>query len=222
MDEISKEEAALEAQAAELRDKISGADSINANISSAQALLANLRKRLDEPVSWEQKRRLIEVLVAGVRMDTVETCGVKQSEITVTYRFSQPDQPIPLVLTQACGAGSAVRIPTVPQTVGDHIRRRRLALKMLQKDVAEQLGVDKTSVFNWEANASNPEIRYMPAIIDFLGYDRFQRRTRWPSSWSVSGPAWGSRKSRPPESSMWTPARWRGGSAENGNRLEST
>ncbi len=42
---------------------------------------------------------------------------------------------------------------------------------MLQKDVAEQLGVDKTSVFNWEANTATPEIRYMPAIIDFLGYN---------------------------------------------------
>jgi DNA-binding transcriptional regulator YiaG len=42
---------------------------------------------------------------------------------------------------------------------------------MLQKDVAAQLGVDKTCVFNWEANTSNPEIRYMPAIIAFLGYN---------------------------------------------------
>jgi transcriptional regulator with XRE-family HTH domain len=42
---------------------------------------------------------------------------------------------------------------------------------MLQKDVAEQLGVNKASVFKWEANASTPEIRYMPAIIRFLGYN---------------------------------------------------
>ncbi len=42
---------------------------------------------------------------------------------------------------------------------------------MLQKDVAEQIGVDKTSVFNWEANSASPEIRYMPAIIGFLGYN---------------------------------------------------
>ena len=58
-----------------------------------------------------------------------------------------------------------------PQTVGDHIRKRRLTLKLLQKDVAEQLGVDKTSVLNWEGNRSSPEIRYMPAIIGFLGYN---------------------------------------------------
>jgi DNA-binding XRE family transcriptional regulator len=133
--------------------------------------LAQLRKRLDELVSWEQKRRLIEVLVAGVRVDTVEECGVKQSKITVTYRFSQPDQPMPLVLPQSYSTGRVIRIPTQPQTIGDHIRKRRLGLKMLQKDVAEQLGVDKTSVFNWEANTSKPEIRYMPAIFRFLGYN---------------------------------------------------
>jgi hypothetical protein len=42
----------------------------------------------------------------------------------------------------------------------------------------KQLGVDKTSVFNWEANTS-PEIRYMPAIIDFLGYDPLPAAKGW-------------------------------------------
>jgi ribosome-binding protein aMBF1 (putative translation factor) len=31
--------------------------------------------------------------------------------------------------------------------------------------------VDHTSVFNWEANTSNPAIEYMPAIIRFLGHN---------------------------------------------------
>jgi DNA-binding XRE family transcriptional regulator len=136
----------------------------------------DLRERLDEPVSWEQKRRLIEVLVAGVRVDTVEESGVKQTRTTVTYRFSEPDQPMRLVLPQSYSTGRENRIPVAPRTVGDHILKRRLALKMLQRDVAEQLGVDKTSIFNWEANTSAPEIRYMPVIIDFLGYNRFRRR----------------------------------------------
>ena len=104
-------------------------------------------------------------------MDPVEDCGVRQNEITVTYRFSQPDQPLPLVLPQSYRAGSVIRIPMKPQTIGDHIRRRRLALKMLQRDVAETIGVDETTVFTWEANTANPEIRYMPAIIRFLGYN---------------------------------------------------
>ena len=75
------------------------------------------------------------------------------------------------MLPQSYSAGFVVRIPTQLNTVGDHMRRRRLGLKMLQRDVAEQIGVDKTSIYNWEANSAEPEIRYMPAIIDLLGYD---------------------------------------------------
>jgi site-specific DNA recombinase len=179
MDEIGNEETALEAQIAELVGKIAGAESIGTNISSANALLANLRKRLDEPVSWERKRQLIEVLVAGVRVETVEESGVTQIRTTVTYRFSEPGQPMPLVLPQSYSPSPVIRIPVAPQTVGGHIRKRRLGLKMLQKDVAGQLGVDKTCVFNWEANTSTPEIRYMPAIIDFLGYNPLPEADGW-------------------------------------------
>ena len=89
----------------------------------------------------------------------------------MAYRFYEPDQPMPLALPQSYSTGRLVRIPTVPQTVGDHIRKKRLGLKMHQREVADELGVDKTSVFNWEANTSAPEIRYMPAIIRFLGYN---------------------------------------------------
>jgi hypothetical protein len=118
VDEIAKEETALEAQIAELGGRIAGADSIAGNISSAQALLASLRKRLDEPVSWEQKRHLIEVLVAGVRVDTVEESGVKQTRTTVNHRFSEPDQPMPLILPESYSTGRVIRIPVAPQTVG--------------------------------------------------------------------------------------------------------
>ncbi len=36
---------------------------------------------------------------------------------------------------------------TQPKTVGDRIRKRCLELKMLQREVAEMIGVDKTTVF---------------------------------------------------------------------------
>jgi transcriptional regulator with XRE-family HTH domain len=179
MDEIGKEETALEAQIDELRGKITGADSIGETVSSAQALLAELRKRLDAPVAWEQKRRLVEVLVAGIRVDTVEECGVKQTQTTVTYRFSQPGQPMPLVLPQSYNTGRVVRTPTELNTVGDHIRRKRLDLKMLQREVAERIGVGETSVFTWEANASQPDLKYMPAVIRFLGYNPLPPATGW-------------------------------------------
>ena len=179
MEEIGKEEAALEAHAAELRGKIAGADSIGATINSAEVLLAKLRKRIAEPVSWEQKRHLIEALVAGVRVDTVEECGVKRAEITVTYRFSQPDQLAPLVLPQSYSSGKVVQIPKEPQTIGEHIRRRRRAAKIFQRNVAARIGVDSTSIHNWETNLSKPCLKYMPAIIEFLGYNPLPTADGW-------------------------------------------
>jgi transcriptional regulator with XRE-family HTH domain len=44
-------------------------------------------------------------------------------------------------------------------------------LKLLQKDVAKQLGVCQPCVYNWESNRSQPDIRYIPAVVRFLGYD---------------------------------------------------
>jgi site-specific DNA recombinase len=179
MEEIGKEEAGLGMQIKELRCRVTGADSIRNDINSAQALLEKLRKRLDEPISWELKRRIVEILVAGVRVDTVENCGVRQAEITVTYRFGQPDQPAVLILGQSYGTGSVIRIPLEPKTIGDHVRKKRLGLKLLQRDVAEQLGVNVTSVRNWESNLSQPTYRNMPAVVTFLGYNPLEVSEGW-------------------------------------------
>jgi transcriptional regulator with XRE-family HTH domain len=61
--------------------------------------------------------------------------------------------------------------PTEISTLGDHIRARRLDLKLLQKQVADQIGVDEATITNWERNTTPPAIRYIPAVIQFLGYD---------------------------------------------------
>ena len=57
--------------------------------------------------------------------------------------------------------------------MGDHVRSCRLNRNLLQAQVADQIGVDKTTVCNWESNAPLPAIRYIPAILEFLGYDPF-------------------------------------------------
>ncbi len=58
-------------------------------------------------------------------------------------------------------------------TLGDKIRNRRLELQLLQKEVAVIIGVTEDSITNWESNLCEPEVRYMPAIIKFLGYVPF-------------------------------------------------
>jgi len=57
------------------------------------------------------------------------------------------------------------------EIIGDHLRKRRLDLGLLQKDVAATIGVDTCTITNWEKGRSEPELRFIPKIVNFLGYE---------------------------------------------------
>jgi len=57
-----------------------------------------------------------------------------------------------------------------PVTLGDHLRRRRLELGLYQKDVAAQIGVTTSTIWNWE-HGWTIDLRYVPRVIAFLGYN---------------------------------------------------
>ena len=42
--------------------------------------------------------------------------------------------------------------------------------KLFQKDVAEIIGVNISSIENWEIKRSNPNVSFYPKIFKFLGY----------------------------------------------------
>jgi DNA-binding transcriptional regulator YiaG len=67
-----------------------------------------------------------------------------------------------------------------PQTLGEHVRKRRLELELTQKQAAERLGVKLWTVLNWEKRHTEPPIESMPAIIRFLGYDPFANQKSIP------------------------------------------
>jgi len=58
-----------------------------------------------------------------------------------------------------------------PITLGDHLRRHRLELGLYQKDVAIQIGVTTSTIWNWENNWSSITLSCMPKVIKFLGYN---------------------------------------------------
>jgi len=60
--------------------------------------------------------------------------------------------------------------PKNPVTIRDYIRKKRMELKLLQKDVAKICGVTGDCIANWEKNRSMPQIQHFPHIIHFLGY----------------------------------------------------
>ena len=51
-----------------------------------------------------------------------------------------------------------------------HIKRRRLELRLYQRQVADIIGVRVGTIYNWERGVE-PELIHMPAIIRFLGYN---------------------------------------------------
>ena len=63
--------------------------------------------------------------------------------------------------------------PLTVDTLGDHLRKKRLDLGLLQKEVAQRLGVDTDSVTNWEKGRSSPRLHLIPKVIEFLGYTPF-------------------------------------------------
>jgi transcriptional regulator with XRE-family HTH domain len=63
------------------------------------------------------------------------------------------------------------KYPNQLNSLGDHIRKRRLDLALHQKQVAEQIGVDEDTIYRWESNESKPQIQFIPAIIKFLSHN---------------------------------------------------
>jgi DNA-binding XRE family transcriptional regulator len=50
------------------------------------------------------------------------------------------------------------RFPKQINSLGDHIRARRLNLKLLQKQVSDQIGVREQTITGWERNVTRPRI----------------------------------------------------------------
>ena len=58
-----------------------------------------------------------------------------------------------------------------PTTLAEHLKCARRTRKLLQRDVAQLIGVDAATVANWENGKTIPPIGSYPGVIRFLGYD---------------------------------------------------
>lgn len=58
-----------------------------------------------------------------------------------------------------------------PQTLGEHLKRRRKLLGLLQREAATQLGCDQFTYINWEKDKTVPAHSRFRPIIEFLRYD---------------------------------------------------
>jgi len=60
---------------------------------------------------------------------------------------------------------------SAPITLGEHIKKRRLDLKLTVKEAGKLLGTDESSIIQWEKGRSIPRVYRLPALIRFLGYN---------------------------------------------------
>jgi transcriptional regulator with XRE-family HTH domain len=61
--------------------------------------------------------------------------------------------------------------PNNPSSIGEHIRKKRMDLGLLQADIAKQLRVSDETINNWENGHRVPQINFYPRIFLFLGYN---------------------------------------------------
>ena len=66
-----------------------------------------------------------------------------------------------------------IQIPKEPTTVGGHLRRRRLQLKIFQPKAARRLGVSTVSLSRWECDKVFPTAPHHAQIVEYLGFNPF-------------------------------------------------
>jgi transcriptional regulator with XRE-family HTH domain len=64
-----------------------------------------------------------------------------------------------------------------PQTIGEHLRKRRFDLGLRQSEVARRLGVSERTLSQWETNKVYPTWPQQPALIAYLDHDPFTSPT---------------------------------------------
>ena len=63
------------------------------------------------------------------------------------------------------------------KTWGDHIKVRRLDLKLTKAQLSFNLNVSDVTIYLWERNKVRPSLAQIPKIIEFLGRDPFEKKT---------------------------------------------
>ncbi len=58
-----------------------------------------------------------------------------------------------------------------PTTFAEHVRKRRLELKLSQKQLAKVLVTTHDTISSWELGLSKPQAKYRARVVKWLGYD---------------------------------------------------
>ena len=68
-----------------------------------------------------------------------------------------------------------IPVPKNPTTIGGHLRRRRLQLKIYQPEAARLLQVSTVTLSRWECDKVAPTPPHYAKIAAYLGFDPFAK-----------------------------------------------
>jgi transcriptional regulator with XRE-family HTH domain len=68
------------------------------------------------------------------------------------------------------------KYPDILRTWGDHIKTRRLDLKLTKRQLSLRFHIDDTTIYLWKKNRVRPSLTQIPKVIEFLGRDPFEKK----------------------------------------------
>jgi transcriptional regulator with XRE-family HTH domain len=73
-----------------------------------------------------------------------------------------------------------IQVPKEPTTIGGHLRRRRLQLRIFQPEAARRLKVSTVSLSRWECDKVFPTAPHHAQIAEYLGDNPFKKTAKQP------------------------------------------
>ena len=58
--------------------------------------------------------------------------------------------------------------PVHPETIGEHLRKKRMDSRLMQSEVADIIGVSAESIWNWEHGKTKPSKKNLEIINAFV------------------------------------------------------
>lgn len=167
-DQLEEQIPALEAEIDFLKINFLSSDQI---LSESKDLYSRWPK-----LKPEEKRRIVENITEQILVGqddiTINLCYLPISSELMSKGQRNLTDALPFCHFALTGSKpKPSEYPCEFKTIGDHIRQKRLDLGLFQKDVAKMIGFDTTTVFNWETMGRKPNLKAMPKIIEFLGYN---------------------------------------------------
>ena len=86
---IASEESSLDAHLKELRASAREQEQVEKKLNNAEELIEDLQNVLRNPLTWEVKRQVVELLVWEVKVNTITQDNKKENRIILTFAFGE-------------------------------------------------------------------------------------------------------------------------------------